>query len=308
MRTSRLSSDRLWLHRLVTAASIAFLAAAGPAAADWRGETGTFRIGFVEHPDRDQMPAERKLAAAALSDQIGMPVAFVPFRSYASMIDAQAGSRIEYAIYSATAYGAASAICKCLVPLAAPVAEDGSGALMAIAVTTNEAINTADDIPAGRLAWVKGGAGAPDAIIETQFTVAGKPVSGEEPYAVMVDDPTAAIGALVSGEVDVMLGWARADAQAEPVATSGTLAALSLAGMSYRMIWTSKPLRFGPHAVRKDVPAEIRDGLIEFLTVRLRQSPDIAEIMDERFSGRFEPATEADYAMATDYAEVLRRK
>lgn len=235
-----------------------------------------------------------------------MPVEFVPFLSYPALIDAQAASRVEYAIYSATAYGTASALCECLTPLAAPVSEDGARAVVAVAVATGEGIATLDDISGGKLAWPTAGGSAPDAIAGTQFTINGAGVTGSEPYVVAVADPTAAVAALASGDADAMLGWAYAGADEQAMENTGTLAALSAAGIDYRVIWTSKPLRFGPHAVRKDVPVDIRSALVDFLTGELREQPELSELMDESFHGLFEPVGQDDYAEAVRYAERLR--
>ncbi len=279
---------------------------AGPAAADWRSETGTFRIGLVARADRGGPSAGYDQAAAAISEAIGMPVEFVSFPGYPALIDAQAASRVEYGIYSATAYGAASALCECLVPLAAPVTESGLRSMLALAVSTDPAIAAPDDIAGGRLAWVAPAGAAPAVLTATQFTIAGKPVQGDEAYLVPVATPSAAVAALAAGEADATLAWAYADDDGAPVEGSGMLGALDGAGIDYQVIWRSPALRLGPHAVRKDVPADIREALTAFLTEGLRDRPEIADLMDESFHGRFETVQEQDYRIAVRYAESLR--
>ena len=288
--------------------SLVFAAWAGPASADWRSETGTFRIGVVSRGDRGGAAADYGAAAAAISDKIGMPVEFVPFLNYPALIDAQVASRVEYAIYSATAYGTASALCECLTPLAAPVSENGARAVVAIAVVTGDTVTGLADLANARLAWPEMDGPGPDIVMATQFVVGGNVVKGDEPFVVSVVDPTAAVAALASGEADAMAGWAYAGADSAAIEGTGTLAALSAAKIDYRLVWTSTPLRFGPHAVRRDVPADIRSKLVDFLTVDLREHPELSELMDESFHGLFEPASDSDYAIAVRYAQQLRSR
>src|SRR5205085_1730708 len=62
-------------------------------------------------------------------------VEFVVARDYAALIDAQASARIEYAIYSATAYATALQRCGCVEPLVAPVDTDGAAGIRSVLLT-----------------------------------------------------------------------------------------------------------------------------------------------------------------------------
>lgn len=284
---------------------LASVIAAAPAFADWRGETGTFRVGIVARADRGGASVDYSPAAKALSTAIGMPVEIVPMIDYPALIEAQTSSRIEYAVYSATAFATAVSLCKCIVPLAAPVAESGEKSAVAIAVTTNKEIKSLDDVGQGRLAWPRDG-DASVAAFQKALTIQGRAIAGDEKFVRPVSSPEEALAALKKGKADTMIGWAYARPDGTPLEGSGSLAALADEKVDASVIWTSRPLRFGPHAVRKDVPMDIRTALTTFLVSELPKVPEIAELLDESFLGRFEPVAETDYADAIAEAESLK--
>jgi phosphonate transport system substrate-binding protein len=295
-------------YRRWRAATLAAFMSAAPLAgslADWRNETGTFRIGLVARADRGGAGVDYTPAAKAISEKIGMPVEILPMLDYPALIEAQMSSRIEYAVYSATAYGAANAMCECIVPLAAPVTADGAVGTVALAVSTDSDIAGLDDLPSAKLAWPKSDP-APQIVLREELLVEGKALTGDEKFLVSVASPEDAVTALRKKKADTLIGWAYAgnDGRARP--GTGTLAALEAANIGYETIWTSTLLRFGPHAVRKDVPSDIRAALQDFLVNGIAAAPEVAELIDESFTGKFEAVTEADYAGAVERAQKLR--
>ncbi len=281
----------------------AWIAWCGVAHADWRSETGVFRIGVVVRGDRGGQNVDYKPAADAVSKAIGMPVEIIPMISYAALMDAQMASRIEYAVYSAAAFGTISALCECVTPLAAPVSEAGDTSTIAILATTSKKVKALEDLPAARLVWT---GGLPASAALSSVTVKGAELTGEEEFAVLKATPEKAIEALRRKKADTVFGWAYAGPDGVPRAGTGTLAALAAAGIEYRTVWMSPPLRFGPHAVRKNVPQDIRDALRAFLTEGMSSTPEVAELLDDSFHARFEPVTDEDYAVSVEYA--VKRK
>ena len=71
----------------------------------------------------------------AYSQALGIPVEIFVARDYAALIDAQATARVDYAIYSTTAYATAALLCSCVEPVVAPVGEDGATGIVAVLVT-----------------------------------------------------------------------------------------------------------------------------------------------------------------------------
>ena len=84
------------------------------------------RIGIIARANKKYRLEQVEPFRAFMEQQIALPVSLVPFEGYEDLIKAHHDRRIHYAIYSATAYAQSWAACRCLEPLAAPRAEDGS--------------------------------------------------------------------------------------------------------------------------------------------------------------------------------------
>ncbi|TGV56907.1 phosphonate ABC transporter substrate-binding protein, partial [Mesorhizobium sp. M00.F.Ca.ET.149.01.1.1] len=72
-----------------------------------------------------------------------------------------------------------------------------------------------------------------------------------------------------------------------------------------RVLWTSAPLRYGPHAVRSDLDGEAKRRLGVFLTNLKSQTPDVYDLLESTHSGGFELAVPKDYATAL---AIVRRE
>ncbi len=287
---------------LVTVAALPVLTC-GVARADWRSDHGMFRVGVVVRGDRGGPAVDYKAAAEMMSKAIGMPVEIVPMLDYGALIEAQAASRIDYAVYSATAFGTIYASCECVTPLVAPVSESGDTSIVALLATTSDRVRSLDDLDDSKLAWTPD---LPAPAEMAAINVEGVPLTGDEKFAVMSVTPQKAVDAIRRKKANTMFGWAYAGPDGKPRPDSGTLAALRAAEVEYSVVWTSQPVRFGPHAVRKNIPADIRDALREFLTNGIAATPEIAELLDETFHGRFQAVSEADYAAAVAHATAVQ--
>ena len=111
------------------------LAATCDSRAGWRDDMKTFRIGMVAEPGADQTVNGLASLKQAYAQALGIPVEIFVARDYAALIDAQATQRIDYALYSTTAYATAALLCGCVEPVAAPVSDDGATGIKAILVT-----------------------------------------------------------------------------------------------------------------------------------------------------------------------------
>ena len=108
------------------ATSVALLALPQAVHADWRDQIGTFQIGIVAEPGAGNTVPGLALLTDAYGKALGMKVEFVVAHDYAALIEAQANARIQYAVYSATAYATALERCGCVEPLVAPSASTGA--------------------------------------------------------------------------------------------------------------------------------------------------------------------------------------
>lgn len=278
------------------AAMMAVAAAAGPSQAGWREDMGTFRIGMVAEPGAGQSVQGLARIKEAYSAVLSVPVEVFVARDLPALIDAQAGGRVDYAIYSSTAYAVAWRLCECVEPLAAPVGEDGSTGIAAVLLARRGAAGSIDTMTGVKIALPT--AAQPGGPMLARSSLAEAGLDLVRSGATLVETASAgdAERRLEEGEVDAMVGW-----QSMPVAATGTLANIALAGADAAanvVLWTSEPLRFGPHAVRKDLDPEAKQLLVSFLGGLRSVAPDVYELVETSRGGGFAAVSHADYGTA----------
>ena len=279
-----------------------------PAAADWREDIGTFRVGIVAEPGAGNTIAGLAELNDAFTKALGLKVEFFVARSYAALIDAQASARIEYAIYSASAYAAAFQRCECVEPLVAPTGEDGSIGIRSVLIAKDGRLPSVTELGRRRIALLP-----PDSIAGHQLPLAafqpgGKPLSGAEAFFVTAGSAEAAEAMLAEGSVDAIFGWTPATRRDAPELQSGTMARLEAAGVdraALAIVWRSDMLRYGPHAVSSDLDPEPKRRLTTFLTGLRETDPDMYERLETHHLGGFAAASQADYAVALEMVRML---
>lgn len=283
---------------------------AGQAAAGWRDDMKSFRIGMVA-ADGDQAIAGLSQIKRAFAEALGMSVDILAARDWAALIDAEAGGRVDYAIDSTAAYAATALLCSCVEPVVAPVGEDGTTGIVAVLVTRGGKMAGVTDLAGHRIAVAP-----PDSLAGSMLpavALASQAIaqSGNEPYLVRAESASAAEAMLVAGSVDAIFGWATAPVDAGAQRGGGTLDRLVAAGLDraeLSVVWTSQPVRYGPHTLRTGIDPEVRTILVEFLTRLKSQRPDVYDLLERDHGGGFVAVSAADYAAALDAVRLAAGK
>jgi phosphonate transport system substrate-binding protein len=213
------------------------------------------------------------------------------------LAEAQIAGRVDYGVYSAAAFAAASLRCECLVPVAAPVDADGTRGLRAVLIARGDG--------KGRLA-----VGAPDSLAARLVPLALSPqarAAREAGLLVEAESAAEAEALFVNGAVDGVFGWEPAGGDDDGAESRGSLARLVAAGLdpsSLRIVWRSPLLRYGPHAVRKDLAPERVERLARLLEGVADGGTSPGRRM-LRGHGGFAAVTQADYAPAMEAISAL---
>jgi len=290
-RGLRIKSSAAWVAPMLLA-----LLQTSPALSGWREDMKTFRIGMVAESGAGQAVPGLSRLKSAYSRALGMPVEIFVARDYAALIDAQATQRIDYAIYSATAYGTASLLCSCVEPVAAPLGSDGATGISAVLITRDNKLASLADIGKRRVAIAP-----PRNVAASMLPLATLPAETKRAQAGFINTESAAAAEamLVDGSVDAIFGWSDGlDSK-----SGGTLSRLAAAGLnpaSLKVVWQSPLLRYGPHALRSGLDAELRRTLVAFLTGLRDIQPDVYELLDTHHGGGFAEVQPRDYALAVD--------
>lgn len=272
-------------------------------AVTWRQKIGTFRIGVVAEPgtggSHDGLAALDKAYTLAL----GVPVEVSVVSDYRELAEAQIGHAIDYGIYSATAYAAAVLSCDCLSPLVAPVS--GNGALGIRAVLIAKHGGPADISAIGKYRVAVSGH---DDVAGFLLPIAalrrvGIAATGAEPFLVHAGSASEAETLFLTGQVDAMFGWVETGIGRPPLPGAGTpdhLVAQGAADGTFRIVWSSELLRYGPHAIRRDLDPEVRRRLAPFLIGLKDTDPELFEILERTHTGGFASVNDGDYIAALD--------
>ena len=290
----------------IIAAAIISVTAMTPAAADWRKELGTFRIGMIEAQGKQYSPADLAKLRAAYSGALGMPIEIFQAKDFPSLIDAQASSRIEYAFYTAQAYATAYLACECVEPLAAPRGADGSEGIKAV-LLLDEALSIAD------LAQSKGiGVAGKDSLSTfgvalASFQPKGASLTGSEPWLRVEDGQSNLLKELENGSIDGFFAAIPSslklnDAVSKDAALSSELAKT---GRKIKAVWLSRTVPNGPHAVRKNLAPEAKEALLKLLAGLAAADPDLNDLLLPDDAGTFSPVSHQAYDLALKATKAL---
>ncbi len=241
------------------------------AVADWRKDLGTFRIGLSASDSNALSPAELDQFRRGYAGALGMPVEVVILRDYPALIDAHASGRIEYALYSASAYATAHLLCQCLEPISAPVQTSGAIGIRSVLVMNANATFTRMDLNGIRVGIPGRDSFSGYAIPMTEYRVGSTALDAADPFLKEYAGMDEMLNEFVNGKLDGFFGWGNSDAgglvESEGLMNLGAAKSITFRGITgeVKIPWTSALHRFGPHAVRRDLPSDVKRALVQYL-------------------------------------------
>ena len=288
--------------------AVALLLTSGsPLLADWRDDLKVLRVGFLSSASPARDLARLEPFRAYMEARIGLPVELVPATSYAALIEAEVTGRVPYAIHSATSFVTAQAMCSCIEAIAEPTAFDGSRGFHSVLIARADSpITTLAEAKGARLALSAGDSIAGRLVPLKAFAAEGVDPAAHFSALFEAPGPEAAIAALFDGRADVAVGWSSLAGDPAAGYSFGVLTRMVVDGKlsmdQVRIVWQSRLIPFGPHAVRKDVPAELKALLGEALMAMAGDAPDVLDAVDSSGfgGGGFVAISPGDYAVVEE--------
>lgn len=276
------------------------------AQADWRAETGVFRIGIVDTGSAIDQATRYEPFRLAVSEAVGLPAEVLTMRNGAALIDAHTSGRIDYAVLSSLGYAAAQTLCECLVPLAAPRSATGATGVRSVLIADGGRVDGMGDLQRTGVTWGPDGSLTGDLIPATTFTLDGTPLGEadiERRRAVSFD---AAAEAFATGTIAAMFAWDYGTANGDDRPDGGLATRLDAAlGGETIVLWRSDHVPFGPHVAHQDVPLDVRAALTAMLVAMNTDRPDAYDAVAPALSGGFGAVSEDDYAFAKEIVGKL---
>ncbi len=277
-----------------------------PANADWRADLGTFRIGIVNAELQKLSPLERERIRNAYADALKMPVEIIPMQDFPALIDAQASSRVEYAIYSTTAYATVWLACECVEPLVASVNFDGStGVRAALFLRDGQSLKTMET---SRGIAIAGQDSMPAfGLPLSEFIALNRPVKGSEPWLKIQPDVSSVVSSYLNHDID---GFFAVIPQNRTLATAlqtndRVAIALGADALNVKAAWISNTIPNGPHAIRRNINPEAKQAVTTFLITLAAKDPELFDLIAPENAINFIKIRHGDYTAAINATKAL---
>ncbi len=287
-----------------------------PHSADWRDQIGTFKIGLVRGWSSDMSRPALVRVERVFSKAIGIPVKVVVFERFASLIDAQANSRIDLAAYSARAFATVRLMCECVEALVVPTTMAGETGQ--IAVLAGDAVRIGSLAANGtpRLGRVAKNPIAAKDMLRGTLTLAGKPATGKEPIWVDYPGYGEVIKAYHIRAIDGFVFPAAVTQDNMPGAGEKQLDRhMNLASATSTsplrpaaILWRSSFWPYGPVAVRSHLPAGLKSILVTTLEQMDVADPFAHSTLSDGLPGRLRKADFAAFSHVTASIRTLIRQ
>jgi len=268
------------------------------ARADWRTDLGAFRVGVIAGNDVAGTIARVEPFRLALSEALGMQVDIFPTKDYEALIEAQAGSRIEYAILSASAYAATWLVCECVEPLAIPQAFDQTTSYRAILIAGPSGPASIAQLPGSNVYIPDPETVGASAFALHELRGQGVDIIGQANTAIVKSAENSA-GKLLADDSAAILGWSSMTGDPSTGYSRGTLRTLARRKggkiTGYRIIWKSADIPHAPHVIRKTLPAEVKNILRETLRSMFDNDPVAYDAIEPVLGGGFLTARHSQY-------------
>lgn len=270
---------------------------------------GRFRLGIAVGTDddiRDRLEPFRLY----LEEVVDLPVDLFLMPSLDELTEALINGDVDYAPLSASAYGAASALCACVEPLVSARPDVGNGRYFGIMIARRPA-NLAS-VAGTRLAVQNSASSTGYRIPLANLQKQGINIRNHFRTLLRVESGLDGVLAIMDGRADASLGWSTLTGSPQTGYTAGTLNDYFLSGArgldKLAVIWASAPLPYDAHAVRMDLADDLKTRLKEGLLRLQGQAPDVYLAIEPDLPGGFLPVSDADYeAFKATFSEGARQ-
>ncbi len=282
------------LRKLMLAAATAALALAAPMAAHAQGYKDTvkeLRVGLIGGENASDLLTRNEAYRKLLETELGIPVKLFPATDYAGIMQAIGAGQVEIAAFGASGFAGAYLDCnKCIEPLVVAEENDGSTFYYSVAVTrADSGINSLDDAKGKSLAFADPNSTSGYLIPNATLKAEGKDPEKFFSRVGFAGGHEQGVLAVLNKQYDVAVTWTSGQGDIKEGYSRGNLRAMvdkKLLNMDdVKIIWQSGKIPNGPWAVRADLPADLKEKLLQIHLDLPKSHPAIYKDI-ERGSGK----------------------
>lgn len=272
--------------------------------ASWRDSVDQFQVGVVVNDQRGSELARRDPFRRYLEDTLAIPVQLTGFADYNALLKAHQQGDIDYGIYSSSAFAIGQSLCDCIEPLA--VASDGEQIgyyAVLLAQSNRQDLARLEDLEGAKVLLGRENSIAGSLLPKFAFSQDGiTPQIEHQGKGMLV-----ALEQLDDEGIDAVAAWSSLNGDPATGYHRGTLARLSADGVidpdKIKLLWQSRLIPFGPHAVRQDLPQSLKLALLEAL---LELSGQPSAVMEAAAAPRKGPFRAVDAGIYTPLLRALQ--
>ena len=255
----------------VAAATIALTAVTPAVAQDWRAQMPVLRIGLLGGENEADRLRNNACMQEQLTQRLGIPVELFPAPDYAGVIQGLVARQLDFAGLGASAYAAiylqdATAV----DPVFVSAEADGSTGYVAVMYTrADSGITSLEDMRGRSLAYAD--PNSTSGYLVPRFELSRMGINDTEYFSStgFGGGHEQAVIAVLQGQYDAGVTWASGQGEVSEGYTRGNLRRMIENGLlnmaDLRVIWTSNVIPNGPWVVRRDMPAEARAIVVDWM-------------------------------------------
>lgn len=265
---------------LGTAAATAILAAGvTPAAADWRQGFGTYNVGLLSGENEADRLRRYGCMQELMTETLGVPVELYPAADYAGVMQGLLAGQLHQAGLGASGYAGIYLQDPEAVEVVMTSANvDGSLGYHSVIVTrADSGINSIEDMAGRSLAYADSNSASGYLFPRAELRLAGI----EDSYFSAVGfsgGHEQGVIAVLNGQYDAAATWSSLLGEREQGYSRGNLRRMVDNGLldmnEINIIWQSDIIPNGPTVLRRDLPAEARELVLDLFLNMKDRHPD----------------------------------
>ncbi|SCC82344.1 phosphonate ABC transporter substrate-binding protein [Saliniramus fredricksonii] len=247
--------------------------------ADWRDEMPTFRVGLLGGENEADRLRNNECFRVAMEERLGVPVEMFPAPDYAGVIQGLVAGQLDYASLGASGYAAIYLQDpEAVEPIFVSAEADGSlGYIAAMYVRSDSDIHSLEGMEGYSLAYADPNSTSGYLIPRAELRAAG--INDAEFFSRtgFGGGHEQAVIAVLEGQYDAGVTWVSGQGNPADGYTRGNLRRMIDNGLldmaDLRVIWESNLIPNGPVVVRKSMPDEAREIIVDYLANQLETDP-----------------------------------
>ena len=248
-------------------------------AQDWRTELPVFRVGLLGGENEADRLRNNECFRVALEERLGIPVELFPAADYAGVMQGLIADQLDFATLGASGYaGIYMQDPEAVEPIFVGSEADGSTGYVAMMyVRADSDIETLEDMAGRSLAYAD--PNSTSGYLVPQFELGRQGITDEYfSQTGFGGGHEQAVIAVLNGQYDAGVTWTSGQGEHLEGYTRGNFRTMVNNGLvdmnDIRVIWTSGVIPNGPAVINKDVPAEARQIVYDYLITQHETDPE----------------------------------